>query len=47
MQPFTVDDALIEMDWGEWEGETLEGLKARARMMGYDLAGLIVAPPPR
>jgi apolipoprotein D and lipocalin family protein len=29
------------------DAETLEGLKARARMMGYDLAGLIVAPPPR
>jgi apolipoprotein D and lipocalin family protein len=27
--------------------QTLEGLKARARMMGYDLAELIVAPPPR
>jgi len=28
-RPFAVDDALVEMDWGEWEGETLEALKAR------------------
>lgn len=28
-QPVSVDAALIEMDWGEWEGETLTGLKAR------------------
>jgi probable phosphoglycerate mutase len=29
VQAFAIDDALIEMDWGEWEGETLEELKAR------------------
>jgi 2,3-bisphosphoglycerate-dependent phosphoglycerate mutase len=28
-RPVAVDDALIEMDWGEWEGESLEALKAR------------------
>ncbi|MBP6626130.1 MAG: lipocalin family protein [Arenimonas sp.] len=29
------------------DAETLDGLKARARMLGYDLAELIVAPAPR
>lgn len=28
-QAVAVDDALTEMDWGEWEGESLEALKAR------------------
>jgi 2,3-bisphosphoglycerate-dependent phosphoglycerate mutase len=27
-EPVAVDDALIEMDWGEWEGESLGALKA-------------------
>lgn len=26
--PVSVDDALTEMDWGAWEGETLDGLAA-------------------
>ena len=27
-QAVAIDDALVEMDWGDWEGETLDALKA-------------------
>ena len=30
-QPVAVDDALIEMDWGEWEGETLRSAQVATR----------------
>lgn len=47
VQPFAVDDALIEMDWGEWEGETLEGLEARhgAAFAANAARGLDFRPP--
>lgn len=46
-RPFTVDAALIEMDWGEWEGETLENLKARhgAAFAANSARGLDFRPP--
>jgi len=46
-EAFDVDDALIEMDWGEWEGETLEGLKAAhgAAFAANSARGLDFRPP--
>lgn len=29
-QPLAVDERLTEMDWGEWEGQTLEQIRAHA-----------------
>jgi broad specificity phosphatase PhoE len=46
-QPVAVDDALIEMDWGEWEGETFEVLKA-GQGAAFDVTagrGLDFRPP--
>jgi 2,3-bisphosphoglycerate-dependent phosphoglycerate mutase len=46
-QPVAVDDALIEMDWGEWEGETFEVLKAEGET-AFDVTagrGLDFRPP--
>ena len=44
---FDVEDSLIEMDWGEWEGETLEALKARhgAAFDANSARGLDFRPP--
>lgn len=46
-QAFDVDDALIEMDWGEWEGETIEALKTRhgAAFAANSARGLDFRPP--
>ena len=44
---FDVEDSLIEMDWGEWEGETIEGLGARhgAAFAENSARGLDFRPP--
>ncbi len=41
------DDALVEMDWGEWEGLTLAEIRARhgERMMRMEAQGLDFRPP--
>ncbi|HXH03480.1 MAG TPA: histidine phosphatase family protein [Candidatus Competibacteraceae bacterium] len=41
------EPALIEMDWGEWEGETVAGLRARlgALMAENEARGLDFCPP--
>jgi broad specificity phosphatase PhoE len=46
-QPLAIADALIEMDWGEWEGETLEALKTRhgAAFEANSARGLDFRPP--
>jgi probable phosphoglycerate mutase len=42
-----VEPRLAEMRWGEWEGETLAGLRARlgAEMAVAEAAGLDLRPP--
>ena len=42
-----VEPRLAEMDWGEWEGETVAGLRARLgpAMEGAEAAGLDFRPP--
>ena len=39
----TIEPALTEMDWGAWEGETLESLRARPAFV--DHSGLDLRPP--
>jgi broad specificity phosphatase PhoE len=43
----TIEPRLAEMRWGEWEGETLAGLRARlgAEMAVAEAAGLDLRPP--
>jgi probable phosphoglycerate mutase len=43
----TIEPRLAEMGWGEWEGETLAGLRARlgAEMAMAEAAGLDFRPP--
>src|SRR5260221_6033769 len=45
--PITVEPALIESRWGAWEGETLDGLRARlgARFPAIQRRGLDFLPP--
>jgi 2,3-bisphosphoglycerate-dependent phosphoglycerate mutase len=46
-QPVAIDAALIEMDWGEWEGETFEVLKS-GQGVAFDVTagrGLDFRPP--
>lgn len=46
-EPFTVDEALIEMHWGAWEGQTLAALRER-QGAGFDHAsarGVDFRPP--
>lgn len=42
-----IEPRLIEMDWGEWEGETLAGLRAAlgAAMAAEEAKGLDFRPP--
>ncbi|MFS8069942.1 MAG: histidine phosphatase family protein [Byssovorax sp.] len=42
-----VDDALVEMDWGAWEGESMEALRARPGTAFADASarGLDFRPP--
>jgi probable phosphoglycerate mutase len=46
-EAFSVDDALIEMDWGDWEGETLAALRTRggASFEKNSAMGLDFRPP--
>jgi probable phosphoglycerate mutase len=43
----TIEPLLTEMDWGDWEGETLAGLRARlgAEMTDTEERGLDFRPP--
>ncbi len=43
----TIEDRLIEMDWGSWEGETLESLRKRLgpEMSRHESLGLDFCPP--
>lgn len=43
----TIAPALVEMDWGEWEGETLENLRSRygAEFERNEARGLLMSPP--
>jgi probable phosphoglycerate mutase len=43
----TVEPSLTEMDWGDWEGESLAGLRARlgAEMEDAEARGLDFRPP--
>lgn len=45
--PATTDPRLTEMDWGDWEGETLAGLRGRlgAEMENAEAQGLDFRPP--
>jgi probable phosphoglycerate mutase len=45
--PLTVDRRLIERGFGDWEGETLEGLRARhgAEMAAWEAQGWDFRPP--
>jgi probable phosphoglycerate mutase len=45
--PITVEPALIESRWGAWEGETLDGLRARlgAGFTDIERRGLDFLPP--
>jgi len=42
-----IEPRLVEMAWGEWEGETLAGLRARlgGAMAAAEAAGLDLRPP--
>jgi broad specificity phosphatase PhoE len=44
---FDIDDALVEMNWGEWEGQTLATLRARggAAFEANSARGLDFLPP--
>jgi probable phosphoglycerate mutase len=47
MDAIPTDDRLIEMDWGDWEGETLADLRARGgeAMAANEARGLDFRPP--
>ena len=46
-RPVIVDDRLIEMDWGDWEGQRLADLRAAApdAMIALERQGLDFRPP--